>query len=119
MRKDLFVGLEVDLYPRQSFGAGDVVLADGATTDRLLIVLKGRLSGLGMGRALGPGDVAKPVEFFGASQYRGALCGRGAGQVAIVPRPAVRACFDAKGPMMWNLSCAIAIEALAAAKEPS
>jgi len=29
----------------------------------------------------------------------------------------VRACFDAQGSMLWNLACAIAIEALAAAKE--
>lgn len=119
MRRELFVGLDVGLYPRQSFVAGEVVLPDGAMTDRLLIVLDGRLAGAGMRKTLGPGDVARPIEFFGASRYSGALCGRGAGHVAIVPRPAVRACFDAQDPLMWNLACAIAIEALAAAKEPA
>ena len=118
MRRELFVGLDVGLYPRHSFAAGEIVLPDGVITDRLLIVLEGRLSGAGIGKALGPGDVAKPVEFFGASRYSGALYGRGTGRVAIVPRPAVRACFDAQGLMMWNLVCATAIEALAAAKEP-
>jgi hypothetical protein len=117
MRRELFVGLDVGLYPRQSFGAGDVVLAHETMTDRLLVVLEGRLSDAAMGRTLGPGDVARPVEFFGANRYSGTLCGREAGQVAIVPRPAVRACFDAQGSMLWNLACAIAIEALAAAKE--
>ena len=117
MRRELFVGLDVDLFPRQSFGAGDIVLPDGATTDRLLVVLNGRLSGAGLNRPLGAGDVAKAIEFFGASRYFGALRGCGDGQVAIVPRAAVRACFDAQGAMMWNLACAIAIEAIAAAKE--
>lgn len=117
MRRELFVGLDVDLYPRQSFGAGDVVLRDGAATDRLFVVLDGRLSGAGMGRPLGPGDVIKAVEFFGASHYSGTLHARSQAQVAILPRAAVRACFDAQGAMTWNLACAIAIEALAAAKE--
>jgi CRP-like cAMP-binding protein len=117
MRSEVFVGLNLDLYPRQTFGAGDVVLHDGAKTDRLLVVLGGRLGAGPANKALGPGDVVKAIEFFGASQYSGDLRGRGSGEIAIVPRAAVRACLEAKGAMTWNLACAIAIEALAAAKE--
>lgn len=117
MRKEVFIGLNVDLYPRQSFGAGDVVLRDGAKTDRLLVVLGGRL-GVGLpGKSLGPGDVVKAIEFFGASHYVGEVRARAMGQIAILPRAAVRECLDAQGAMTWNLACAIAIEALAAAKE--
>jgi len=117
MRKEVFVGLDLDLYPRQSFDAGDVVLPDGATTDRLLVVLGGRI-GLGQGgKSLGPGDIIKPVEFFGASHYDGVVRARAQGQVVIVPREAVRNCLDAQGAMTWNLACAIAIEACAATRE--
>jgi CRP-like cAMP-binding protein len=117
MRKELFVGLNVDLYPRQSFGAGDVVLRDGAKTDRLFVVLGGRLAVGIPGKSLGPGDVVKPIEFFGASHYAGEVRARAMGQIAILPRAAVRDCLDAQGEMTWNLACAIAIEALAASKE--
>lgn len=116
MRKDVLAGLNVDLYPRQNFGAGDVVLSDGAATDRLLVVLDGRLGIDAGGKTLGPGDVVKAVEFFGASHYSGVVRGRATGQIAIVPRGAVRDRLDAQGPMTWTLACAIAIEALAAAK---
>lgn len=117
MRADVFVGLNVDHYPRQDFGVGDLVLDDGAKTDRLLIVLNGRLAEVGKGRALGPGDVVKAIEFFGSSQYSGQLRGRAPGQIAVVPRAAVRDGLAAQGAMTWNLACAIAIEALASIKE--
>lgn len=117
MRRELFIDLDLDLYPRQSFDAGDVVLCDGAKTDRLLVVLGGRLGAGPGGRPWGPGDVVKPVEFFGSSQYSGAVRARTAGQIAMVPREAVRGCLDAQDAMTWNLACAIAIEACSAALE--
>lgn len=117
MRREVFVGLDLDLYPRQSFGPGDVVLPDGTSTDRLLVVLDGRIA-LGQGaKSLGPGDIVKPVEFFGASRYGGMVRARAQGQVVVVPREAVRACLEAQGAMTWNLACAIAIEACAATGE--
>lgn len=119
MRRELFVGLNVDLYPRQSFGAGDVVLRDGAKTDRLLIVLDGRLGSPSLRKFLGPGDVVKAIEFFGASHYAGEVRARGMGQIVIVPRAAVRLSLQAQGALTWNLACAIAIEALAEAREPA
>lgn len=119
MRKELFVGLDIDLYPRQSFGAGEVVLQDGTATDRLFVVLDGRISAAGVRKPLGPGDVVDAVAFFGARQYSRTLRGCRAGQIAIVPRAAVRACFEAQGALTWNLACAIAIEALAAARGPA
>lgn len=117
MRTDVFLGLDLDLYPRQSFGAGEVVLHDAAATDRLLVVLGGRLGCGRSGKALGPGDVVRALEFFGASRYSGDVRGRSPGQIVIVPRAAVRDCLDRQGAMTWNLACAIAIEALAEAKE--
>lgn len=117
MRADVFVGLNVDHYPRQDFGVGEVVLNNGANTDRLLIVLKGRLADVGTGRTLGPGEVVKAIEFFGSSQYGGQLCGRASGQVVVVPRAAVRDALNAQGSMTWNLACAISIETLASMKE--
>jgi CRP-like cAMP-binding protein len=117
MRQDILFGLDLDHYPRQSFGAGDVVLGDGAETDRLLIVLSGPLFVDAPRKVLGPGDVVKAIEFFGASHYAGVVRGRGAGQIAIVPRAAVRDKLEARGAITWNLACAIAIEALAGMKE--
>ena len=117
MHKDVFVGLDLDLYPRQSFGAGDIVLRDGARTDRLLFVLNGRLDGGPGGRALGAGDIVDPIAFFGAPHYPAVVRARAKSQIAVVPRDAVRASLDAQGAMTWNLACAIAIEALAAARE--
>lgn len=117
MRKDDILGLNFDLYPRQSFGAGDIVLGEGTETDRLFVVLSGRLGVGSASKPLGPGDAVKPIEFFGASHYAGMARGRTAGEVAVLPRGAVRACLDAQGPMTWNLACALAIEALAATKE--
>lgn len=117
MRKDDILGLNLDHYPRQSFGAGDVVLSDGSETDRMLVVIDGRLGVDRASKPLGPGDIVKSIEFFGASHYAGEVRGRGPGQVAVLPRGAVRACLDAQGAMTWNLACALAIEAIAASKE--
>ena len=117
MRRELFAGLNIDLYPRRNFRAGDVVLGDGTSTDRLLIIIDGRV-GAGAGcKALGSGDLIKPVEFFGALSYDGDARACSAGKVAIVPREAVRACLEAQGAITWSLACAIAIEAIAAARE--
>ena len=55
MRKDDILGLNLDHYPRQSFGAGDVVLSDGSETDRMLVVIDGRLGVDHAGKPLGPG----------------------------------------------------------------
>ena len=60
MRKDDILGLNFDLYPRQSFGAGDIVLGEGTETDRLFVVLSGRLGVGSASKPLGPGDVVKP-----------------------------------------------------------
>ena len=117
MCSNVFFGLNLDHYPRFDFGVGDIVLRDGDKTDRLLIVLNGRLAEVGKGRALGPGDVVQAIEFFGSSQYSGQLRGRAPGQIAVVPRAAVRDGLAAQGAMTWNLACAIAIEALASMKE--
>jgi CRP-like cAMP-binding protein len=119
MHRGLLAGLNIDLYPRLHFGAGDVVLGDGAGTDRLLVVIDGRI-GAGVGhKTLGPGDLIKPVEFFGAPNYFGDLRARSAAKIAIVPRAAVRACLEAQGAMTWSIACAIAIEAIAAVGEMS
>lgn len=117
MRRDVLGSFDFDLYPRQSFGAGHVVLADGATTDRLLVVLDGRLTAGAEGRPLGPGDIVKPVEFFGAAQYAGTVRARAAGQVVVIPRDAVRAHLAAEGALTWNLACAVAIEVCATAPD--
>jgi CRP-like cAMP-binding protein len=65
MRKDDILGLNLDHYPRQSFGAGDVVLSDGSETDRMLVVIDGRLGVDHAGKPLGPGEIVKSIEFFG------------------------------------------------------
>jgi CRP-like cAMP-binding protein len=114
---NVFFGLNLDHYPRLDFGVGDIVLRDGDKTDRLLIVLKGRVAEVGTGFALGPGDVAKTIEFFGSSQYSGQLRGDISGQIALLPRAAVRDGLTAQNAMTWNLACAIAIEVLSSIKE--
>ena len=86
-------------------------------TDRMLVVIDGRLGIDRASKPLGPGDIVKSIEFFGASHYAGEVRGRGPGQVAVLPRGAVRACLDAQGAMTWNLACALAIEAIATSKE--
>ena len=40
---DLVKGLPLDLYSQQDFGKGEVVLSRHIQTDRLLLVLTGRL----------------------------------------------------------------------------
>jgi CRP-like cAMP-binding protein len=117
MRRDVLGSFDFDLYPRQSFGAGHVVLAEGAPTDRLLVVLDGRLTAEAGGGPLGPGDIVKPVEFFGAAHYAGAVRADVAGQVVVIPRDAVRAHLAAEGALTWNLACAIAIEVCATAPD--
>lgn len=112
MRTNLFRNLDISNLPRQRFKAGETVLSAGMETDRLFLVLDGRVHEDGTGASYSAGRIVLPLEFFGALQYPVTLRAKGACELLPIPRETVRDLLQSEAPMTWMLARSIAIETL-------
>lgn len=110
----LFDGLSVASYLQQDFRSGEVVLSDETATDRLFLVLAGRLHDPCTRRAYGPGEVLQPIEFFAAERYHDLIIAKHPSRVLVIPRKDLHDLLDSQSPLTWVLARSVAMEKLAA-----
>ena len=107
---DLVKGLPLDLYSQQDFGKGEVVLSRHIQTDRLLLVLTGRLYDANLKKIYGAGELLQLVDFFAKDHYCDLTVAKFPSRVLLIPRQAVCDLLTKQAPMTWALSRMVAIE---------
>lgn len=108
MRPDFLGPLDVTSFARQTLAAGEMALEAGQPTDRLLLLVEGRLRAPGAKRPevrrYEAGSVLCPRSFFGAGTYPQGLRAEAGAVVVHLPRAAVQAAMDVQDPLTWSLA---------------
>jgi CRP-like cAMP-binding protein len=111
---DLFNGLSLDAFVHQDYQSGEVVVSREITTDRLFIVVQGRLYDLRCRRIYSRGCLLQPADFFAADQYQDLIVAKSDCRVLVMTRDDVRNLLSAQSAMTWFFARSLSIERLAA-----
>lgn len=115
MQRDLVQGLPLEAYPHQDFAVGEVVLSHDIKTDRLPLVLAGRLHDAARRHFYGPGDLLQLVDFFASGNYRNLVIAQKPARIVWIPRQDLHDLLTKQAPMTWFLARMVAIEKRASA----
>jgi CRP-like cAMP-binding protein len=111
---DLVNGPTLDAFVHQDYQSDEVVLSREIATDRLFIVLQGRLCDPKCRRVYSRGSLLQPVDFFAADQYQDLIVAKSNCRVLVMTRDEVRELLSAKSAMTWFFARTLSIERLAA-----
>jgi len=111
---DLVNGLTLGAFVHQDYQSGEVVVSREITTDRLFIVVQGRLYDLRCRRIYSRGCLLQPADFFAADQYQDLIVAKSDCRVLVMTRDDVRNLLSAQSAMTWFFARSLSIERLAA-----
>jgi len=111
---DLVNGLTLGAFVHQDYQSDEVVLSREIATDRLLMVLQGRLYDPRCRRIYSRGCLLQPVDFFAADQYQDLIIAKSNCRVLVMTRDEVRRLLSAQSAMTWFFARTLSIERLAA-----
>lgn len=111
---DLVNSLPLDDYLQQDYRPGQIVLSREVATDRLLIVLHGRLYDPICRRTYARGSILQLIDFFAADQYQDLIVAKLPSRVLVIPREEFRDHLTSQSSLTWLLARTISIERLAA-----
>jgi CRP-like cAMP-binding protein len=104
----------LDDYLQQDYRSGQIVLSREVATDRLLIVLHGRLYDPICRRTYARGSILQLINFFAANKYEDLIVAKLPSRVLVIPREEFRDHLTSQSSLTWLLARTISIERLAA-----